>query len=56
MGIAYAFEKDLQPVFSVVKTQDFSSLITKQSNNLINLEITFLTITASEMRHPVQHH
>lgn len=40
--------------FSVVKTQDFSNLITKQSNNLINLEITFLTVTASKMRHPVQ--
>lgn len=42
--------------FSVAKTQDFSNLITKQSNNLINLEITFLTITASKMRRPVQRH
>lgn len=41
--------------FSVVKTQDSSNLITKQSNNLINLEIAFLTITASEMRLPVPH-
>jgi hypothetical protein len=53
MGKTYAFLKRLAACFSVAKTQDFSNLITKQSNNLINLEITFLTITASKMRHPV---
>lgn len=45
--------KKICSLLLVAKTQDFSSLITKQSNNLINLEITFLTIAATKMRHPV---
>lgn len=55
-GQSICLLKRFAACFSVVKTQDFSNLITKQSNNLINLEITFLTITASKMRRPVQHH
>lgn len=55
-GYSICLLKRFAACFSVVKTQDFSNLITKQSNNLINLEITFLTITASKMRHPVQRH
>lgn len=38
------------------KTQDIANLIIKQSNNLINLEITFLTITSPKKRHPAQRH
>lgn len=55
-GYSICLFKRFAACFSVVKTQDFSNLITKQSNNLINLEITFLTITASKMWHPVQRH
>lgn len=54
-GYSICLLKRFAACFSV-KTQDFSNLITKQSNNLINLEITFLTITAAKMRHPVQRH
>ena len=52
-GYSICLLKRFAACFSAVKTEDFSNLITKQSNNLINLEITFLTITASKMRHPV---
>lgn len=55
-GYSICLLKRFAACFSVVETQDFSNLITKQSNNLINLEITFLTITASKMRHPVHSH
>lgn len=40
-GYSICLLKRFAACFSVVKTQDFSNLITKQSNNLINLEITF---------------
>lgn len=55
-GYSICLLKRFAACCSVVKTQDFSNLITKQSNSLINLEITVLTITASKMRHPVQSH
>lgn len=47
-GYSICLLKRFADHFSVVKTQDFSNLITKQSNNLINLEISFLTINASK--------
>ena len=52
-GYSICLSKRFAACFSAVKMEDFSNLITKQSNNLINLEISFLTITASKMRHPV---
>lgn len=55
-GYSICLLKRFAACFSVVKTQDFSNLITKQSKSLINLEITVLTITASKMRLPVQSH
>lgn len=54
--VTYAFLKDVKHLPSLAKVQDFLKLITKQSHNLINLGIVFLTIAACKMRHPVYCH
>lgn len=49
----YVFSKRFAFLPSKVKMYYFAHLITKQWNRLINLDIHFLTITTSQMRHPV---